>query len=94
MDKSLLIAIFVPTTDEAEKTFKGKRGELATGYPVGKDLILTAGHILKPHHRTIAMNAIQYGYAGIVPVPAIQRTGLWFQTRTSSGQVRMIWTRL
>ncbi|MEZ5579206.1 MAG: hypothetical protein R3F40_07225 [Candidatus Competibacteraceae bacterium] len=67
MDKSLLIAIFVPTTDEAGADFKGKRGELATGYLVGTDLILTAGHI-PGDHRTIAMNAIQYGYAGIVPV--------------------------
>lgn len=48
MNKSLLIALFVPTTNEAGEDFKGKHGELATGYPVGKDLILTAGHILKP----------------------------------------------
>ena len=48
MDKSLLIAVFVPTTDEAGEDFKGRRGELATGYPVEKDLILTAGYILKP----------------------------------------------
>lgn len=48
MDNSLLIAVFVPTTDEAGEDFKGRRGELATGYPVGTDLILTAGHILRP----------------------------------------------
>ncbi|MCU0812262.1 MAG: TIR domain-containing protein [Thiobacillaceae bacterium] len=48
MDKSLLIAVFVPTTDEARGDFKGGHGELATGYPVGTNLILTAGHILKP----------------------------------------------
>lgn len=56
MDKSLLIAVFVPTTDEAGKDFKGKRGELATGYPVGKDLILTARHVLDPdppHYRDV-----------------------------------------
>ncbi len=41
MNKSLLIAVFVPTPDEAS-------GELATGYPVGKDLILTARHVLQP----------------------------------------------
>ncbi|MCB1821560.1 MAG: hypothetical protein KDI73_08265, partial [Candidatus Competibacteraceae bacterium] len=48
MDKSLLITIFVPTTNEQGEDFKGKIGECATGYPVGKDLILTAGYILKP----------------------------------------------
>ncbi len=48
MHKLLLIAVFVPTTDKVEKDFKGRRGELATGYPVGKDLILTARHILQP----------------------------------------------
>ena len=54
MDNSLLIAVFVPTTDKAGKDFKGKRGELATGYPVEKDLILTARHILQtgpPYYR-------------------------------------------
>jgi hypothetical protein len=48
MDKSLLIAVFVPTTDETGTDFGGQRGELATGYPVGKDLILTARHVLHP----------------------------------------------
>lgn len=48
MDKSLLIAIFVPTTDEIGEDIEGKHGVLATGYPIGKDLILTAGYILKP----------------------------------------------
>lgn len=48
MDKSLLIAIFVPTTNEREEDFKGEIGERATGYPVGKDLILTARHVLHP----------------------------------------------
>lgn len=48
MDNSLLIAIFVPTTNEQGEDFKGEHGECATGYPVGKDLILTAGHILQP----------------------------------------------
>lgn len=48
MDRSLLIAVFVPTTNERGEDFKGEIGERATGYPVGKDLILTACHILHP----------------------------------------------
>ena len=48
MDKSLLIAVFVPTTNERGEDFKGEIGERATGYPVGKDLILTARHVLYP----------------------------------------------
>ena len=44
MNKSFLIAVFVPITDEAGK----ECGELATGYPVGKNLILTARHVLQP----------------------------------------------
>lgn len=44
MDKSLLIAIFVPTPEEADG---GSRGRLGTGYPVGPNLILTAGHVVK-----------------------------------------------
>lgn len=54
MDKSLLVVVFVPTTDETGTDFGGQRGELATGYPVGKELILTARHVLQPeppHHR-------------------------------------------
>lgn len=48
MDESLLIAIFVPTTDETGKDFNGQRGERAVGYPVGKGLILTAGRVFEP----------------------------------------------
>ncbi|MCB1777224.1 MAG: hypothetical protein KDI50_07300 [Candidatus Competibacteraceae bacterium] len=48
MDKSLLIAVFVPTTNEQGEDFEGKSGARATGYPVGKDLILTARHVLHP----------------------------------------------
>ncbi len=54
VDKSLLVAVFVPTTDKTGKDFKGKRGELATGYLVGKDLILTVRHVLQsepPYYR-------------------------------------------
>ena len=47
-DKSLLIAVFVPTTNERGEDFKGEIGERATGYPVGKDLILTARNVLHP----------------------------------------------
>ena len=39
MDKNLLVEIFVPTQGSG-----GKVGELASGYPVGRDLILTALH--------------------------------------------------
>ena len=48
MDQSLLIAVFVTTTDGTGKDFEGKRGQLAIGYPVGKDLILTARDVLQP----------------------------------------------
>ncbi len=48
MDKLLLVAVFVPTTNERGEDFKGEIGERATGYPVGKDLILTARHVLYP----------------------------------------------
>lgn len=44
MNKSLLVAVFVPIKDAAGED----SGELATGYPVGKDLILTARHVLHP----------------------------------------------
>lgn len=40
MNKNLAVAIFVPT--------KGDYGELGTGYPVAKDLILTARHVVCP----------------------------------------------
>lgn len=43
MNKNLAVAIFVPT--------KGGYGELGTGYPVGKDLILTARHVVCPEDR-------------------------------------------
>ena len=43
MDKNLLIEIFVPRTDGG--------GNIATGYPVAKDRILTARHALFPRDR-------------------------------------------
>ena len=48
MDKSLLVAIFVPTTDAKGTDHQGRRGSLATGYPVGPHQILTARHVLFP----------------------------------------------
>ncbi len=48
MNKSLLVAVFVPTTDEAGTDFDGQSGQLATGYPVGENLILTARHVPQP----------------------------------------------
>ncbi|MDQ2696679.1 MAG: serine protease [Pseudomonadota bacterium] len=43
MDKNLIVEIFVP------KTGTGcKKGEIATGYPVARNLILTARHVLYP----------------------------------------------
>ena len=48
MDKSLLITLFVPTTDAAGTDHGGRRGVIGTGYPVGPDLILTARHLLEP----------------------------------------------
>lgn len=48
MEESLLISVFVPTTNERGDDFKGEIGECATGYPVGRNLILTARHVLHP----------------------------------------------
>ena len=41
MDKNLIVEIFVP-----KRGSNGKKGEIATGYPIGRDLILTARHVL------------------------------------------------
>lgn len=43
MNKNLLVEIFVPTG--------GKRGYIATGYPVARNRILTARHVLFPADR-------------------------------------------
>ncbi|WP_295443940.1 hypothetical protein [uncultured Thiodictyon sp.] len=48
MDKSLLVCVFVPTTDAADTDHHGRQGQIGTGYPVGPDLILTARHLLDP----------------------------------------------
>lgn len=48
MDKSLLLTLWVPTTDAAGTDHGGRRGIIGTGYPVGPDLILTALHLLEP----------------------------------------------
>src|SRR5271163_1541252 len=44
MDRSLLVRIFVPTRKEA-------MGTTGTGYPVGRDLVLTARHVVEPRDR-------------------------------------------
>ncbi|WP_295393004.1 hypothetical protein [uncultured Thiodictyon sp.] len=48
MDKTLLVMVFVPTTDAADTDYHGLQGQIGTGYPVGPDLILTARHLLDP----------------------------------------------
>lgn len=48
MDKTLLVMVFVPTTDAADTDHHGRQGQIGTGYPVGPDLILTARHLLDP----------------------------------------------
>jgi hypothetical protein len=48
VDKSLLVEIFVPTTDAAGTDHQGRSGSLATGFPVGPHHILTARHVLFP----------------------------------------------
>ncbi len=48
MDKSLIVAVFVPTTDAARTDHKGCEGAIATGYPVAPDLVLTARHLFHP----------------------------------------------
>ena len=48
MDKSLLVCVYVPTTDAAGTDYHGGQGQIGTGYPVGPDLILTARHLLDP----------------------------------------------
>ena len=48
MDKSLIVAVFVPTTDAARTDHKGCEGTIATGYPVAPDLVLTARHLFHP----------------------------------------------
>ena len=46
MDKNLTVEIFVPTLDSA-----GKVGKIGTGYPIGRDLLITARHVLFPEDR-------------------------------------------
>jgi hypothetical protein len=43
MDKNLTVEIFVPTQGS-----EGKTGNIGTGYPVGKGLLITACHVLFP----------------------------------------------
>lgn len=51
MDKSLLVKIFVPTFDTGGRDGGGRVGNVGTGFPVGRDLILTARHVLEPEDR-------------------------------------------
>ena len=44
MDRSLLVRIFVPTREKGV-------GNTGTGYPVGRDLVLTARHVVEPPDR-------------------------------------------
>jgi len=46
MNKNLVVEIFVPTEGGAPD-----QGVIGTGYPVAKDLILTARHVLRPDDR-------------------------------------------
>ena len=48
MDKTLLVAIFVPTRAKGASPGDDCLGQLATGYPVADDLILTVRHVLYP----------------------------------------------
>jgi hypothetical protein len=51
MNKSLLVEVFVPTTDDKKTDKGGKFGAIGTGYPVGRDIILTARHVIEQPHR-------------------------------------------
>ena len=68
MDMSLLLEVFVPTFDDGRRDGRGEVGEVATGYPVGEDLILTARHVLEPEDRdpryAIAVRWHRYPDAG------------------------------
>jgi len=49
MDKTLLVAIFVPTRTKGASQGDACLGRLATGYPVGDDLVLTVRHLFYPN---------------------------------------------
>ena len=51
MNKSLLVLLFVPTLDKENGDGRGKVGAVGTGYPIGKDIILTSRHVLEPANR-------------------------------------------
>jgi hypothetical protein len=48
MDKSLIVTVFVPTTDVTRADSNGREGVIGTAYPVAADLLLTARHVLEP----------------------------------------------
>ena len=57
MDRSLLVRIFVPTREEG-------MGVTGTGYPVGRDLVLTAWHVVGPADRDnrLPIQVLWYDY--------------------------------
>jgi hypothetical protein len=68
MDKSLLVQVFVPTVDDKGEDGGGRVGSIGTGYPVGRDIILTARHVIERKDRdnryAIAVRWHEYPNAG------------------------------
>lgn len=73
MDKKPLILLYVPVNDKTRRDFGGKHAEVGTGYPVGKDLILTALHVLQPKWRdkryTIKIYWHSFPNLGLIDIP-------------------------
>jgi hypothetical protein len=51
IDPRFLVRVEVPTRVDGQRDGGGKHGTTGTGYPVGKDLILTARHVVEPAQR-------------------------------------------
>jgi hypothetical protein len=51
IDPRFLVRVEVPTRVDGKRDGAGKHGTTGTGYPVGRDLILTARHVVQPAHR-------------------------------------------
>jgi hypothetical protein len=62
VNRALLVRLFVPTESD-------KIGITGTAYPVGKDLILTAWHVVEPPDRDarIPISALWYSYPAVGP---------------------------